>query len=85
MVQLSPSLSLVSSSFRLSKSVFSVHSCRFCAVRLLFSLGRSDTTASTAIKVETVALNCYTHLFPSLCIESLSKRVLTVDTEGDAD
>lgn len=59
MVQLSWSLSLVSSSVHLSKSAFWVHSCRFCAVKLLFSLFCSEMTLLTAVREETV--NSFSH------------------------
>lgn len=55
-VQSSPSFSLVSSFVCLSKSVFSVHSCRFCAVTLMFSLYCSDMTVLTADREETVTV-----------------------------
>lgn len=82
MVQLSWSLSLLSSSVHLSKSAFWVHSCRFCAVKLLFSLFCSEMTVLTAVREETV--NSFSHfLLPwkswkkQLVLQRIMRAIMT--------
>lgn len=76
MVQLSPSFSLVSSAVCFSKSVFSVHSCWFIAVKLMFSLYCSDMIVLTADREETVTVGLTSYcLFALKVLQSRYRRI----------
>lgn len=84
MVQLSRSLSLVSSCVSLSNSAFSLVSSRFCAVKVMFSLLCSDIIVFTAVRRDNVTV-AFTHHYPRCLSRQLHRQTLTVDTKGDDD